>query len=128
MLGKKLTPEQFRVTRLKGTEAPFSGEYDQHFEKGMYVCVNCGKELFTSDEKYDAGCGWSSFTKPVEKENINDEDDDSLGMHRTEGLCNNCHAHLGHVFLDGPSDRGGLRYCINSAALKFHSKDGKDTI
>lgn len=122
---EKLTPEQFRITRLKGTEAPFSGEYDQTFDKGMYVCVNCGKEVFASDEKYDAGCGWPSFTKPIGKENIVEEDDNSLGMRRTEVICSNCHAHLGHVFPDGPTDKGGQRYCINSAALKFHSKDTK---
>ena len=115
---KKLSDEQYSVLREKGTEAPFSGEYDSFFEPGTYKCAGCGKTLFDSDDKYDSGCGWPAFSGS-RKENVETERDSSIGMERTEVLCKSCGGHLGHVFDDGPKDRGGKRYCINSAALKF---------
>jgi len=119
----ELTDEQYRVTRQAGTEPAFSGELWDHKEKGHYACVGCGAELFGSDEKFDSGCGWPSFTAPSTEEVIAERSDESHGMARTEVLCNQCDGHLGHVFPDGPQDRGGLRYCINSAALAFASSD-----
>ena len=112
----QLDPEQYRILRQKGTEAPFSGEYDHVFEAGTYRCAGCGAELFTSDAKYDSGCGWPAFYEPADPDALEEETDTSYGMVRTEVMCASCGGHLGHVFPDGP-DPSGLRYCINSAAL-----------
>jgi peptide-methionine (R)-S-oxide reductase len=114
---QKLTPDEYHILREKGTEAPFTGEYFDSHENGMYVCRACGQELFSSDTKFDSGTGWPSFTDPVNLKNVELHEDDSLGMRRTEVTCKNCGSHLGHLFDDGPPDKGGKRYCINSACL-----------
>ncbi|WP_395318475.1 peptide-methionine (R)-S-oxide reductase MsrB [Fructilactobacillus frigidiflavus] len=118
-LKQKLTPEEYAVTQEAATEPAFTGKYDDFFEKGLYVDVATGEPLFVSDDKYNSGCGWPAFTKPVDKSAVKNNTDTSFGMIRTEVRSSDGNSHLGHVFPDGPADKGGLRYCINSAALKF---------
>ncbi len=117
----ELTPEQYHVLREKGTERPYTGEFDHTFEQGTYTCAGCGAQLFASDSKYDSGCGWPAFYAPAGDEAVEEETDVSYGMTRTEVMCAACGGHLGHVFPDGPQPTG-LRYCINSAALKLEEE------
>ena len=116
---RKLTPEQFRVTQQSGTERPFTGEYNDNKRSGIYVDIVSGEPLFASSDKFDSGCGWPSFTKPIVSANVEELQDRSHDMIRTEVRSKHGDSHLGHVFPDGPRDRGGLRYCINSASLRF---------
>lgn len=116
---EQLSPEEYAVTRKGATEPPFSGKYCAHHEPGEYRCVCCGTALFRSNTKFESGSGWPSFTAPVDPQNVNTREDRSHGMRRVEVLCAACDAHLGHVFPDGPQEAGGLRFCINSAALDF---------
>lgn len=118
----RLTPEQYRVTQENGTEAPGSGEHLHNNEPGIYVDIVSGEPLFASSAKFESSCGWPSFTKPVETAHVNEQADNTLGMHRVEVRSAHGDSHLGHVFPDGPPDHGGLRYCVNSAALKFIPK------
>jgi peptide-methionine (R)-S-oxide reductase len=120
---KKLTDLQHHITQEKGTEPSFSGKYNNHKEKGVYLCVCCNNQLFSSDNKYDSGSGWPSFDAPVDSSNIGKKLDTSHKMERTEVKCSKCGAHLGHVFDDGPQETTGKRYCINSASLDFKKND-----
>ena len=119
---KELTPKQYEVLRQKGTERPFTGEFVNNHEQGMFACAACGNELFSSDAKFDSGTGWPSFDNPVNRENVELRDDDAHGMRRTEVVCKRCGSHLGHVFDDGPTSTGN-RYCINSVCLRLKKKD-----
>ena len=118
----ELTPEQYEIMRKKGTERAFTGKYWDCHDAGLYRCAGCKAELFASDDKFESGSGWPSFTKPAAPEKVAAEVDRSHFMTRTEALCSDCGAHLGHVFDDGPGDRGGLRYCINSASIELEKK------
>ena len=118
---KVLSDDVFEVTRNQGTEHPFSGEYNQHFEDGIYICVCCGHELFDSNTKFNSGCGWPSYSSPVDKSSLIELEDNSHGMIRIEVKCSVCDAHLGHVFEDGPAPNG-LRYCINSLSVIFKKR------
>ncbi len=120
---QQLTPDEYRVLRQKGTERPFTGEYENHWDSGIYVCKGCGTELFRSDTKFDAGCGWPSFYKGIDSTKIIEKQDNSGGMNRVEVLCAHCGGHLGHVFTDGFGTPTGLRYCINSVSLGFKKKE-----
>ncbi len=119
---EKLSPDEYQVLREKGTERPFTGKYDMHFEAGTYFCRGCKQPLFTADSKFDAGCGWPSFDRAIASGAIEEKADHSHGMIRTEILCANCGSHLGHVFPDGPTETG-VRYCVNSVSLDFASEN-----
>ncbi|MBY9011326.1 MAG: peptide-methionine (R)-S-oxide reductase MsrB [Candidatus Lokiarchaeota archaeon] len=122
---EKLTEDQYRVLRLKGTERPFTGKYWNNKEKGVYYCAGCGAPLFDSKSKFESGCGWPSFSAPINDSNIKEAQDNSLKMRRTEVLCRKCGGHLGHLFDDGPKPNG-LRYCMNSISLDFKPKNKED--
>jgi peptide-methionine (R)-S-oxide reductase len=119
---KQLTAEQFHVAREKGTERAFTGAYWDNHKEGVYRCIGCGEPLFSSDTKFDSGTGWPSFTEPMPGANVEMEEDTAYGMRRIEVHCKKCGAHLGHVFPDGPRDKGGQRFCINSCSLNFEEK------
>ena len=119
---KQLTPEQYHVAREKGTERAFTGAYWNNHKDGIYRCVGCGAQLFSSDTKFDSGTGWPSFTQPLDDSNVEMEEDRTLGMRRIEVHCKKCGTHLGHVFPDGPREAGGQRFCINSCSLNFEEK------
>jgi peptide-methionine (R)-S-oxide reductase len=119
---KDLTPEQYVVLREKGTEPAFTGKYVDNHDSGVYKCAACDQQLFDSGTKFDSGTGWPSFTDPMNLEHVELKDDSEFGMQRTEVVCKRCGSHLGHVFDDGPQDKGGKRYCINSCALNFEKK------
>ena len=120
---KELTPEEYAVLRQAGTERAFTGKYEKNKAAGEYVCAGCGQPLFESEAKFDSGSGWPSFTRPVFEGAVEEHRDMAHGMVRTEVVCARCEGHLGHVFPDGPSDQGGLRYCVNSASLEFKPED-----
>lgn len=122
---KILTSEEYYILRQKGTERPFTGKYNDHKEEGIYTCKACGEELFTSNHKFDSGCGWPSFDDEITGNKIYKQSDTSHGMRRVEILCNNCGGHLGHIFNDGPTETG-LRYCVNSLSINFE-KDSSPT-
>ncbi|MBA3788784.1 peptide-methionine (R)-S-oxide reductase MsrB [Patescibacteria group bacterium] len=124
---KELTPEEYRVLRESGTEAPWKGAFVDNHETGMYSCKACGANLFSSDTKFDSKSGWPSFTDAAVAENVGTRSDDALGMHRTEVFCKNCGGHLGHLFDDGPVEAGGKRYCINSVSLAFEKEGEQKT-
>lgn len=117
-----LSPEQYQILRNKGTERPFSSKFEDHWDGGFYTCAACGNELFSSETKFDAGCGWPSFYDALDPKKIVTKTDRSHGMVRTEIMCGKCGGHLGHVFDDGPQDKTGLRYCVNGASLNFKNK------
>ncbi len=119
----ELSPELYQIAREKGTEAPFTGAYWNSHEQGMFKCAVCGQQLFSSDAKFDSGTGWPSFTEPANLEHIEVKEDSAHGMSRTEVVCKNCGAHLGHVFNDGPPEKGGKRYCINSVCLDLEKRN-----
>ena len=121
-LKDRLTEEQYAVTQENATERAFTGEYDDFYEDGIFVDVVSGEPLFSSNDKYDAGCGWPSFTKPIKKRGVTEHRDQTFGMERTEVRSKEADSHLGHVFTDGPQEQGGLRYCVNSAAMRFVPK------
>lgn len=121
---ESLSPEEFNILRRKGTERPFTGKFDDHFEQGNYTCKACGEALFTSESKFNSGCGWPAFDHASAENNVVEERDSSMGMVRTEIMCANCGGHLGHVFNDGPTDTG-LRYCVNSVSIDFDASNGE---
>lgn len=125
-LKKRLSDIEYHVTQESGTERAYTGEYDDFYEDGIFVDVVSGEPLFSSNDKYDAGCGWPSFTKPIKKRGVSEHRDQTFGMERTEVRSREADSHLGHVFTDGPQEKGGLRYCVNSAAMRFVSKDKLD--
>ncbi len=124
---QQLTPDQYFVIREKGTERPFTGKFENHWEPGVYNCAACGNELFLSNTKFDAGCGWPSFYEALDKTKVTEKMDYSHDMTRVEIMCAKCGGHLGHVFNDGPADKTGLRYCVNSLSLEFKKQDSSAT-